>query len=176
MSETVSWELFGTDRTRHPTLGMKTDFALQHWIADVTRGWSSTVGQSQFNRNQMVFLWIKILIEFVYVAQVLWCVCACECVFYTCGYPALFVAGMYPWSQSSHWANCSVARPAPETRRRYWAGVFQEPCVCDTREVGESHSLTLQSGEDFRLCERTHYTFLKTVMDGSQISLQYAVL
>ncbi len=49
--------------------------------------------------------------------------------------------------------------------------------MCDTREVGESHLLPLQSGEDFRpICERTHYTFLKTVMDGSQMSLQYTVL
>lgn len=49
MSETVSWVLLGNDRTRHSTLGMKTDFALQRWIADITHGWSSTVGQNQFN-------------------------------------------------------------------------------------------------------------------------------
>lgn len=110
--ETVFWVQFGNDRTRHPTLGMKADFVLQRWIADVTRGWSSAVGQNCANRNQMAYLWIKIAIKCVYVASAgaLMCLCMWMCVLYL-WISCAVVAGMYPWSRSSHWTNCQ-RRPA----------------------------------------------------------------
>ncbi len=144
MSETVSSALFGNDRTRHPTLGMKTDFALQHWITDVTHGWSSTVGRSQFNRNQMAFLWIKILIECVYVsnAGALMCLCMWMCVLYL-WISCAVVAGMYPWSQSSHWANCQH-RPAgsANTAALLSRGFSGALCVWHKRSGWESLTST----------------------------------
>lgn len=42
--------------------------------------------------------------------------------------------------------------------------------MCDTREVGENHSLPIQSGEDIRaISESTHYTLLK--MSGMNLTV-----
>ncbi len=86
----------------------------------------------------------KILIECVYVANAgaLMCLCMWMCVLYL-WISCAVVAGMYPWSQSSHWANCQ-RRPAgsANTAALLSRGFSGALCVWHKRSGWESLTST----------------------------------